>query len=79
MSTPFPPASDAGATPVDATALEFDVVVYVEQMAALMALPIPAELKSGVVANFEHICAIAQPVIEFPLPETVESAVTFVP
>jgi hypothetical protein len=44
-----------------------------------MALPIPAELKSGVVANFEHICAIAQPVIEFPLPETVESAVTFVP
>jgi hypothetical protein len=35
MSTPFPPASDAGATPVDATALEFDVAVYVEQMPQL--------------------------------------------
>jgi glucose-6-phosphate 1-dehydrogenase len=48
-------------------------------MAALLNLSIPPELRSGVIANFEHIQKIAKPVVEFPLGETLESAATFEP
>ncbi|WOD40548.1 DUF4089 domain-containing protein [Nodosilinea sp. E11] len=56
-----------------------DLTAYVEAMAKLLELPIPNEIKPGVVANVEHIFAIAQPVLTFPLPDTVESAATFEP
>jgi hypothetical protein len=56
-----------------------DLAAYVEAMATALELTIPEEIKPGVVANVEHIFAIAQPVITFPLPDTVESAATFEP
>ncbi|MEA5450611.1 DUF4089 domain-containing protein [Leptolyngbya sp. CCNP1308] len=56
-----------------------DYTAYVEAMSAALDLPIPDEIKAGVVANVEHIFAIAQPVLTFPLPDTVESAATFEP
>ena len=56
-----------------------DVAVYVDLMAATLELSIPEEIKAGVVANVEHIFAIAQPILTFPLPDTVESAATFEP
>ncbi|MBE9141450.1 DUF4089 domain-containing protein [Nodosilinea sp. LEGE 07088] len=52
---------------------------YVEAIAATLGLSIPDEIKPGVVANVEQIWAIAQPVITFPLSDTVESAATFEP
>nr|WP_278003277.1 DUF4089 domain-containing protein [Nodosilinea sp. TSF1-S3] len=52
---------------------------YVDAIAKALDLPIPDEIKPGVVANVEHIWAIAQPVLTFPLPDTVESAATFEP
>ncbi|TVP69660.1 MAG: DUF4089 domain-containing protein [Leptolyngbya sp. LCM1.Bin17] len=48
-------------------------------MATMLDLPIPASLQAGVVANLEHIRTIAQPVITFALPDTIESAATFEP
>ncbi|MBD1876142.1 DUF4089 domain-containing protein [Nodosilinea sp. FACHB-131] len=56
-----------------------DMEAYVDLMAAALGLSLPDELKAGVVANVEHIFAIAQPVLTFPLPDTVESAATFEP
>ncbi|MBW4485412.1 MAG: DUF4089 domain-containing protein [Tildeniella torsiva UHER 1998/13D] len=56
-----------------------DMASYVDLMAATLGLDIPEEIKAGVVANVEHIFAIAQPVLTFPLPDTVESAATFEP
>lgn len=57
----------------------FDTATYVDLMATTLGLSIPEEIKAGVVANVEHIFAIAQPVLTFPLPDTVESAPTFEP
>ncbi|PZV08896.1 MAG: DUF4089 domain-containing protein [Leptolyngbya sp.] len=56
-----------------------DFEIYVEVIAPALGLTIPDEIKAGVVANVEHIFAIAQPVLTFPLPDTVESAATFEP
>lgn len=52
---------------------------YVAQMALLLELPLAAEYRPGVVENFARIMALAQLVIEFPLPEEVEAAPTFRP
>jgi hypothetical protein len=56
-----------------------DFTAYVEAMATALDLSIPDEIKPGVVANVEHIWAIAQPVLSFPLPDDLESAATFEP
>ncbi|NMF82960.1 DUF4089 domain-containing protein [Nodosilinea sp. P-1105] len=56
-----------------------DTAAYVAAMATMLDLPVPASLQAGVVANLEHIRAIAQPVITFALPDTIESAATFEP
>jgi hypothetical protein len=79
MSSSNPPSQDLGAVANRKGALPFDASVYVDQTAALLGLSIPAELHPGVTANFEHIRKIAQPVIEFSLAETIESATTFDP
>lgn len=63
--------------PVDSKPVDF--AAYVEAMAIALELTIPDRIKPGVVANVEHIFAIAQPVITFPLPDTVESAAIFEP
>lgn len=51
---------------------------YVAQM-VLLELPLAAEYGPGVVENFARIMAIAQLVLEFPLPDEVEAAPTFHP
>jgi Protein of unknown function (DUF4089) len=61
------------------TSKESDVVVYVEQMALLLDLPIKDEYRDGVVTNFETIKAIAQLVNSFPIPEDIEPAPVFTP
>ncbi|MDJ0707484.1 MAG: DUF4089 domain-containing protein [Leptolyngbyaceae cyanobacterium MO_188.B28] len=57
----------------------FSAEVYVQQTAQLLNLSIPPEQMAGVVENFERIQAIAQPVLEFPLPDTLEAAPRFEP
>ncbi|MGF1520131.1 MAG: DUF4089 domain-containing protein [Nodosilinea sp.] len=63
----------------DSTSPPVDFAAYVEAMATALELTIPDRIKPGVVANVEHIFTIAQPVITFPLPDTLESATTFEP
>lgn len=52
---------------------------YVDQAAAMIGLLVPAEYHQSVVENFERIAAIAQLVLEFPLPEEAEIAPVFEP
>ena len=55
------------------------VAAYVDQAAAIAGLPIPPEYHASVVDNFARIAAIAQQVLEFPLPEELDAAPVFVP
>ncbi|MGD1855162.1 MAG: DUF4089 domain-containing protein [Leptolyngbyaceae cyanobacterium] len=57
----------------------FDTVVYVQQSTQLLQLSIPPEQMAGVVENFERVQTIAQPVLDFPLPDTLEALPTFEP
>ncbi len=50
---------------------------YVELTAELINLPLQSEHFPGVVANMERIAAIAQLVIDFPLPPEIEPAPKF--
>lgn len=52
---------------------------YVTEMAKLLGLSIPPEQLQGVVESFEQIHSIAQPVLDFPLPDTLEAAPQFEP
>lgn len=53
--------------------------VYVEQTADLLGLTLPDEYKDSVVENFSQLSAIAQQVMEFPLPPHTEIAPVFKP
>ena len=79
MVTPDTHASHSAFPDHNRASRGFDAAVYVDQTAALMALTIPPTLRTSVIANFEHICEIAQPLVEFALPETIESAAVFEP
>ncbi|MEM9164881.1 MAG: DUF4089 domain-containing protein [Cyanobacteria bacterium P01_F01_bin.4] len=57
----------------------FNAETYVQQTAHLLNLTIPPEQMASVVKNFELVQAIAQPVLDFPLPDTLESAPRFEP
>ncbi|WP_299493477.1 DUF4089 domain-containing protein [Acaryochloris sp. IP29b_bin.137] len=52
---------------------------YVTEMAKLLELSIPLDQLPGVVESFEQIHRIAQPVLNFPLPDTLEAAPQFEP
>ncbi|EKQ68723.1 hypothetical protein OsccyDRAFT_3270 [Leptolyngbyaceae cyanobacterium JSC-12] len=58
---------------------ESNFAEYVDQAAAMIGLPIPTEYHQSVVENFERIAAIAQLVLDFPLPEEIENAPVFDP
>ena len=64
-------------TSVDASTL--NVAAYVDQTASMVGLPIPAEYRQSVIDNFDRIAAIAQLVLEFPMPEETEIAPVFEP
>jgi hypothetical protein len=51
----------------------------VEQTADLLGLTLPDEYKDSVVENFSQLSAIAQQVMEFPLPPHTEIAPVFKP
>ncbi len=57
--------------------LNFDQ--YVEQTAQLLDLPVAPEYRESVVENFAKISAIANLVMDFPLPENIEPAPVFEP
>ncbi|NJN56852.1 MAG: DUF4089 domain-containing protein [Leptolyngbyaceae cyanobacterium SL_5_9] len=57
----------------------FDPGAYVDQMAIALNLPIATEHRLGVIDNFSRIAAIAQLVLEFPLPEDAVAAPIFQP
>jgi hypothetical protein len=56
-----------------------EVGVFVDTVAAMVGVPLQVEHRPGVVENFVRIQAIAQSVMEFPLPEDVEGAPVFEP
>lgn len=63
----------------DSTNRELDSAALVDQMALLLELPIHPDYRPGVIANLERTATIAQLVMEFPLPDTLEAAPTFQP
>lgn len=58
---------------------ERDYAAYVEQTAQLLGIEIPEAYQQGVVENMTQLSAIAQQVMEFPLPPTTEIAPVFKP
>ncbi|WP_299411849.1 DUF4089 domain-containing protein [Acaryochloris sp. IP29b_bin.148] len=52
---------------------------YVIETAKLLGLSIPPDQLPDVVESFEQIHTIAQPVLDFPLPDTLEAAPQFEP
>lgn len=56
-----------------------DPAQFVDQMALLLNLPLAPDDRLGVVENFTRIQAIAQLVLDFPLPEAIEAAPVFRP
>lgn len=70
MVSPLPSAESSGSVNVEA---------YVDQTAALLGLRIPPEIRASVIENFEQIVAIAQPVLDFEMPDSLEPAPTFEP
>ncbi|MCY7274842.1 MAG: DUF4089 domain-containing protein [Phormidesmis sp. CAN_BIN44] len=58
---------------------QIDSAECVDQIAALIGLPLNPEHRPGVVTNFERIQAITQLVMEFPLPDTIAAAPVFEP
>lgn len=58
---------------------ECDYAIYVEQTAQILEIPLPEEYREGVVENMAQLSAIAQQVMEFPLPPNTEIAPVFKP
>lgn len=56
-----------------------EIEAFVDQMAAMVGLPIPPDCRAEVVANVKRTAAIARLVLEFPLPVEGESAPRFEP
>ncbi len=69
--------SDSARPPADTA--PFDASRYVTETLKLLGLTVPPEQMAGVVKNFEQVQAIAQPVLDFPLPDDLESAPRFEP
>jgi hypothetical protein len=56
-----------------------DYTAYVEQTAYLLDIDLPEEYRESVIENFRQLSAIAQQVMEFPLPSHTEIAPVFKP
>jgi len=55
------------------------IAAYVDQAAPLLGLSLTPEQREGVVRNLAVTFAVAQLVMEFPLPDDVDSAPVFHP
>jgi hypothetical protein len=51
----------------------------VDRLSQYLDLPIAPDYRPGVIANLERTAAIAQLVLDFPLPEAIEPAPVFQP
>ncbi len=63
----------------DSNSSTFNAEAYVEQASQAIGLAIAPEHKPGVVENMEALYNVAQLVMSFPLPKTVEAAPVFNP
>lgn len=61
------------------TEQSIEPAAFVDQMAAVVGLPLEPEHRPGVIDNFARIMAIAALVNDFPLLEDVEAAPIFEP
>ncbi|NJO39117.1 MAG: DUF4089 domain-containing protein [Cyanobacteria bacterium CRU_2_1] len=57
----------------------FDPAELVDLMSEFLDLPIAPEYRPGVIANLARTAAIAQLVMEFPIPDDIEIAPIFQP
>jgi len=57
----------------------FDAETHRDQMAAVLGLEIRPEWRQGVVDNLKATRTIAEAVLTFPLPDTIEPAPAFEP
>ena len=57
----------------------FNAEAYVVQAASLQRISIPTHQLKGVIENFSQIQVIAQPVLNFQLPESLEPLPRFEP
>jgi hypothetical protein len=55
------------------------IAAYVDQAAALLGLTLAPEHRPGVVASLTLLGEIAGPLLDFPLPETLDAAPVFEP
>jgi hypothetical protein len=63
----------------DMTEESTDLAALVDLMAQVLELPLDSDHRPGVIANFARTAAIAQLVMEFPIPDGVEAAPVFQP
>lgn len=56
-----------------------DLTAYVTQTLSLLGLSVPCNQQDSVIDNFQQVQAIAQQVLEFPLPDSLEAMPTFEP
>lgn len=56
-----------------------DPTTYVNQMAALLDLQLTPEVEAAVVDNWVTLTKVAELVLDFPLPDEIESAPIFQP
>jgi len=56
-----------------------DPAQYIDQMAQLLDLSLAADNRASVIENFAQLQAIAQLVLDFPLPQVIEVAPVFRP
>lgn len=56
-----------------------DIPTLVDLMSQVINLPIDPDHRPGVIANLERTATIAQVVMDFPLPDTIETAPIFQP
>ncbi|WP_416671244.1 DUF4089 domain-containing protein [Egbenema bharatensis] len=60
-------------------ASEANMPELVDRLSQVLDLPIVSEYRPGVIINLERTATIAQLVLDFPLPETIEPAPFFQP
>ena len=59
--------------------VSFVPVSYMDQASALVGMPVPEPFRSGVQANLDRVAVIAKPLLDYPIPDSVEAAPVFVP
>ena len=59
--------------------VSFAAGFYLAEASAFVGVPVPPEYREGVRSNLERIAAIARPLLEYPVDDSVESAPVFIP